>query len=120
MSCGAGIRVPQQASRNNKQGPFELLFLCPSCWVRLKQFVAQIGLLAHTHSPTSLKDIEERLKKKKKKLGKINALGPGNPNSWNQWVNVEATDKSQLLQPFQLEAVELGLERAKGLSLLLF
>ena len=111
---------PSRPSRNNKQGLFELLFLCPSCWVRLKQFVAQIGLLAHTRSPTSLKDIEERFKKKKKKLGKISALGPGNPNSWNQWVNVEATDKSQLLQPFQLEAVELGLERAKGSSLLLF
>ena len=66
------------------------------------------------------KKLKCNLKKKKKKLGKINALGPGNPNSWNQWVNVEATDKSQLLQPFQLEAVELGLERAKGLSLLLF
>lgn len=31
-----------------------------------------------------------------------------------------ATDKSQLLQPFQLEAVESGLERAKGSSLLMF
>lgn len=30
-----------------------------------------------------------------------------------------ATDKSQLLQPVQLEAVESGLERVKGSSLLL-
>lgn len=68
----------------------------------------QCGLFAHTCSCF----LKSQKGKVKKKSATISALGSGNPNSWNQWVNMGSIDTFQLLQcvlraacsTFQLEA----------------